>query len=123
MLQSKHFFTSFLLLLSMSLNADSLGSLLFHGNCVTCHFETKDDSAPAIITVRENYLRAFPKKDDFVKAMSEWVIKPNKETSIMLNAVKKYKLMPHLGYEEEVLKDITAYIYETDFTKKHEGHN
>jgi len=54
--------------------------------------------------------------------MSAWVKNPNKKTSIMLGAVKKYELMPYLHYDLESLKEITAYIYETDFAKKHEGH-
>jgi hypothetical protein len=45
-----------------SLEADSLGSLLFHGNCITCHAETEALSAPSVVEFRENYLRAFPQK-------------------------------------------------------------
>jgi len=116
-----HFISIFLLSVS-SLNADSLGSLLFHGNCITCHFETKDVSAPSIVSVRENYLRAFPKKNDFVEYLSKWVTHPNVEGSIMLDAVEKYELMPELGYEESTLKIIAQYIYDTDFTKEHDGH-
>ena len=104
------------------LNAASLGSLLFHGNCITCHNELKDISAPSIISVRENYLRAFPKKEDFADYMSRWVTHPNEEGSLMLDAIKKYELMPLLGYEESTLKIIAEYIYDTDFTKEHEGH-
>ena len=112
-----------LLLLSFAhLNAGSIGSLLFHGNCFTCHNETKDISAPSIISVRENYLRAFPKKEDFVDYMSKWVLTPNAEGSLMLDAIKKYELMPLLGYEESTLRIIAQYIYDTDFTKEHEGH-
>jgi len=122
MLKNKPYLITFLLISTINLNADSLGSLLFHGNCITCHFEKKDDSAPAIITVRENYLRAFPKKDDFVNYLAKWVTHPNAENSIMLDAVKKYELMPELGYDESTLKTIAEYIYDTDFTKEHEGH-
>ena len=111
-----------LLLGTVYLNAASLGSLLFHGNCFTCHNETKDISAPSIINVRENYLRAFPKKEDFVDYMSKWVTTPNAEGSLMLDSIKKYELMPLLGYEESTLKIIAEYIYDTDFTKEHEGH-
>ncbi len=111
-----------LLLSSVYLNAASLGSLLFHGNCITCHHETKDISAPSIISVRENYLRAFPKKENFVEYMSRFVTHPNTESSIMLESIKKYELMPLLGYEESTLKIIAEYIYNTDFTKEHEGH-
>lgn len=111
-----------LLLSSVYLNAASLGSLLFHGNCITCHNETKNISAPSIISVRENYLRAFPKKEDFVEYMSKWVTHPNEEGSLMIDAIKKYKLMPLLGYEKSTLQIIAEYIYVTDFTKEHEGH-
>ena len=106
----------------MNLNAGSIGSLLFHGNCITCHFETTDDSAPSIMRVRENYLRAFPEKKDFVEYMSTWVLNPNTEGSLMLDDIKKYELMPLLGYEESTLEIIAEYIYGTDFTKEHEGH-
>ena len=122
MLKSKLYLITILLLVGVNLNAGSIGSLLFHGNCITCHFETKDDSAPSIMRVRENYLRAFPNKKDFVDYMSKWVSHPNAEGSLMLDAIKKYELMPLLGYEESTLKIITAYIYDTDFTKEHEGH-
>jgi len=111
-----------LVFFSIHLNADSLGALLFHGNCITCHNETKDISAPSMLSVRENYLRAFPKRKDFIEYMSQWVIEPNAETSIMLDAIKKYKLMPLLGYEVTTIEDIAAYIYDTDFSQKHEGH-
>jgi len=112
----------FITLLSFNLAADSLGSLLFHGNCITCHDETKEISAPSIVHVREIYKSAFPKKEDFINYMSKWVMKPDAKTSLMDDAIKKYELMPLLGYEMEVLKDITAFIYDTDFTKEHEGH-
>ncbi len=108
--------------LFLQLSASDYGSLLFHGNCVTCHFESKAVSAPSIIEIREKYLTAFSKKEDFVAYISEWVKHPKEETSIMLDAVKKYELMPYLHYDLETLKEIAAYIYETDFTKEHIGH-
>ena len=72
--------------------------------------------------VRAIYKSAFPKKEDFVEYMSKWVKVPKAETSLMDGAIKKYKLMPLLGYDLSTLKDITEYIYETDFTKKHKNH-
>lgn len=122
MLKNNFFLALSALLLGSSLHADSMGALLFHGNCITCHAETKTLSAPSIIKVRENYLRAFPKKENFVDYMSTWVKHPKKESSIMLEAVEKHELMPELGYDKETLETISAYIYETDFTKKHAGH-
>jgi len=105
-----------------SLEADSLGSLLFHGNCITCHEEVKAVSAPSVMEFRENYLRAFPQKKDFVEYMSKWVEHPDEQKSIMQNAIKKYDLMPELAFEKSTLELISEYIYETDFSKVHEGH-
>ena len=100
------------------LNASDIRALLFHGNCFTCHNEEKHTSAPSINEIKKNYIRAFPLKKDFIDYMSKWVIKPNKETSIMQEAIKKYKLMPELAYELSTLNEITAYIYDTNFSKK-----
>jgi hypothetical protein len=73
--------------------------------------------------IRDKYLSAFSKKEDFVAYMSTWVKEPKEETSLMLDAVQKYELMPSLNYEIDALEDIAAYIYDTDFTKEHKGHS
>ena len=116
----KYFFLS--LVFTLSLNGADMRSLLFHGNCITCHDEHTSISAPSIDEIKENYLRAFPLKEDFVAYMANWVVKPSKETSIMLDAIKKYELMPELGFDESTTRDIASYIYETDFSKEHDGH-
>ena len=102
--------------------ADEMGALLFHGNCTTCHFELQSKSAPAMIEVRKRYMQAFPMKKDFVKYLSEWVHNPSAQKSIMQDAIAKYELMPQLAYEKDVLNDIAAYIYDTDFTQQHAWH-
>ena len=91
------------------------GALLFNGNCITCHNSVKSISAPSMREVKRNYLVAFAKKEEFVKYMTLFVIHPNEDMSIMRDAVQKYKIMPILGYEESVINEIAAYIYETDF--------
>ena len=98
------------------------GSLYFHGNCVACHGENTIISAPSVAEFKEAYLSAFPKKKDFVYYLSTWVHHPNATTTIMHDAVEKYKLMPELGFERSALEEIATYIYETDFSKPHEGH-
>ena len=112
----------FILLYVGNLEASNYGSLLFHGNCVTCHAETKTVSAPSVIAFKEKYITAFPKKEDFVSYMSGWVLHPKEETSIMLEAIEEHELMPELGFDIETLKVISEYIYDTDFNDKHEGH-
>ena len=110
------------LLIGSFLKADNMGSLLFHGNCITCHSETKSISAPSILKIKEHYFKAFSDRDMFIEYMSQWVLLPKKESSIMLHAVDKYSLMPELAFDIETLKSIAAYIYDTDFKKEHSGH-
>ena len=116
----KNFF--FIFCLSISLHATDIRSLLFHGNCITCHDEHTSISAPSTNEIKSHYLKAFPNKEDFVSYMATWILKPQKETSLMLHSIKKYELMPLLGFDEETLRDIAGYIYDTDFSKVHPGH-
>lgn len=110
------------LVLAFTMQANENSSLLLSGNCITCHFETKAVSAPSVVDFKQQYMTAFPIKEDFIKYMSIWVEDPNTESSLMVDSVKKYGLMPKLGFDKETLKSIATYIYETDFTKKHDGH-
>lgn len=97
--------------------AGTYPSLLFHGNCVTCHLLNSSKSAPSIKEVKKAYINAYPKEEDFVKFMSTWVLNPNATTSIMQEAVEKYELMPHLAYDKNVLEEISLYIYTLNFDK------
>ncbi len=106
------------LLLTFSLKADDISSLLFNGNCITCHKESESISAPSIIQIQKRYKDAFSTKKEFVEYMSKWVQHPKKETSLMHDAVKKYGLMPELGFDNATLQEISAYIYETDFATR-----
>ena len=102
-----------ILLLSINLFASSYGELLFNGNCITCHSTNElNKSAPTIIEIQKIYKSSFPLKKDFIHYMSTWVLNPNKETSLMDDAIEKYKLMPMLGYDKETLEEISSYLYE-----------
>ena len=96
----------------------SYSALLFNGNCVTCHKINQSVAAPSILEIQENYKRAYPKKKEFIKSMSQWVLKPKKQTSIMQESINKYELMPELGYQKDVLEIIASYLYDTDFKKE-----
>lgn len=104
-----------ILLVVLNMEASGYNSLLFNGNCVTCHFEKESVSAPSVIELQVRYKDAFPVRDDFIEYMSTWVQYPNAETSIMHDAIKKYELMPELGYDLDTLRSIAEYIYDTDF--------
>ncbi|MEK6659531.1 MAG: cytochrome C [Campylobacterota bacterium] len=111
------FFTVFISFFSICY-ASETGSLLFNGNCLTCHNETKTISAPSVLEFKDRYMKAFKTKEEFVSYMSKWVKNPQEKTSLMHDAIKKHGLMPELGFDMQTLIDISGYIYETDFKKR-----
>ena len=95
------------------LSADD-GKLLFYGNCIACHGELGKPSAPHLAEVKGYYLMKFPKKEEFVENLAKWVFKPNEESALLPDAIKKYKLMPYLSIDLDTLTKIATYIYEND---------
>ena len=108
----------FLSLVITGIYADENGALLFGGNCATCHLQSRTLSAPSIFEIQTRYKSIFADKEAFVLWMSTWIAKPDAITSLMPEAVKKHGLMPELGYDTQALQDISAYIYENNFSKK-----
>ena len=108
----------YILLFGTILMADESASLLFNGNCIACHKETKEESAPSVVEFKKRYKDAFKTKKEFVEYMSKWVANPDEKTSLMDDAIKKHGLMPQLGFDEDTLHEITSYIYDTNFTKR-----
>ena len=106
----------------ITLNASAYQALLFNGNCITCHFENKTVSAPSVQNFKRAYISAFPNKEDFINYMSTWVQHPNAQTTLMHDAIKKHELMPELGFDLDTLRQISEYIYYTDFSKSHKEH-
>lgn len=104
----------FLLILCSNLFADknSYGKLLLDGNCITCHHPTKSISAPSLKIIKQRYHDAFTSKEMFINYMVDWVYKPSKKNSIMLDMIEKYELMPELGYDKDTLEKIANYLYE-----------
>jgi len=104
-----------LIVFLINIYANELGNLLLNGNCTMCHYIDKDKSAPSFIKVKKAYKKAFPKKNDFIKFMKSFILNPTKDKSILSLEVKKYGLMPKIAYDEETIKIIVNYIYETNF--------
>ena len=95
------------------LSADD-GKLLFYGNCIACHGELGKPSAPHLAEVKGYYLMKYPKKEDFVENLAKWVFKPNEESALLPDAIKKYKLMPYISIDLDTLTQIATYIYENN---------
>jgi len=78
--------------------------------CAFCH-ESEGLIAPDMKEIKKIYMEKFPKKDDFIKAMLEFVKNPSKEKALYKKGLEKYTLMPKMPFKEEDLKSVTEYIY------------
>jgi len=102
-----------LLLTIIILNANE-NRTLFFGNCIACHGDFGKRVAPHLSEVKGYYIMKYPKKEDFIKYISLWLLNPNKRNSLLPNAIKEYKLMPYLALDLDTLQKIVTYIYEND---------
>lgn len=95
--------------------ASNMEELLYNGNCQTCHFTNKSISAPSIKFIKRVYKNAFILEKDFVSYMTNFVISPNKNISLMHDMITKYEIMLEIVFEQEVIEDISRYIYRNEF--------
>jgi len=99
----------------------SKGYELMTQKCFICHFQRPDPSrkgqmiAPPMLRVQEHYKPTYPNKADFVKSVIEYIHNPSLENTLMPGAVKKFRLMPKLMYDEKELQLIVEALYDTDF--------
>jgi len=104
----------FLFLLFVATISANENRLLFYGNCIACHGELGKKVAPHLSEVKGYYLLKYPKKEEFVSNMAEWIFAPNEENAQHKEAIKKYKLMPYLSIDLDTLIKIATYIYENN---------
>ncbi len=101
--------------------ADSVGYKLMVQKCYICHFEKPDPTkrdkmiAPPMLRVQEHYKSTYPNKQEFINATISFINNPSKETTLMPGAIKKFKLMPKLIYDDKELLLISETLYDYDF--------
>ncbi len=104
-----------------NIQSDSKGYELMTQKCYMCHFEKPDPSkrdqmiAPPMLKIQEHYKPTYSNKDEFVNAIMAIVKNPSEEKTLMPGAVKKFKLMPKLIYDDIELRLIAETIYDYDF--------
>lgn len=94
---------------------------LMKSKCFICHFPKPDPSkrdqmiAPPMLRVQEHYKPIYPKKEDFVKAIINWVKNPTEEMVEMPGTVREWGIMPKLAYADTDVEKIAAVLYDMDF--------
>lgn len=95
------------------------GFVAFQKNCMSCHATgpTGNTSvAPTIDRVAESYLENNRTFDSFHNAFTQFVESPSKQSSLMLESVDQYGLMPNMNYSAEVVEAVSYYLFYSDRT-------
>ena len=93
---------------------------LFDAKCGVCHIKTRPTDmskmvAPPIMGVMRHVKMKYPKKDEAVKFMVDYVLNHSKEKAVcMPMKIQKFGLMPSQkgAVTEEELKKITSWLYD-----------
>ncbi len=93
---------------------------LFDAKCAMCHSKTmpKDRStlvAPALFGVMRHVKMAYPKKDDAVEFIVDYVLNPTKKKAIcMPQKIQRFGLMPSQkgNISQEELKEVAEWMFD-----------
>jgi cytochrome c1 len=91
---------------------------LLRNQCYICHSinSVSHDSivAPPMPAIKMRYSMRYNTQEQFVAAVTKWVLNPTEDHALMRGAVAQFNVMPKLLYTEEDVKKIAAYIYENE---------
>ena len=97
------------------------GKELLEQKCYICHSVTSkshdDIIAPPMVAVKRRYLRSYNTENEFVEAMTNWVLDPKEENALMYGAVQNFKVMPKQPFNKEEIIKIATYIFNYELEK------
>lgn len=88
--------------------------------CFSCHHPTsRPDNrlAPPLEIAKRNYLASNPDRESFIDAMTTFVMAPTPEQAKLHSDVENFGVMDPLGYSEEQIREVAAFIYDNELTK------
>ncbi|MEJ6558663.1 MAG: cytochrome c [Candidatus Thioglobus sp.] len=101
------------------------GEALYGQLCASCHTPNASVKiAPPIFAVVDHVRQAYPQREDFIAQIIEWVDEPKEEVALMPGAIRKFNLMPKLGYSQNDVKEIAEYLFDKDtvLSKEYKEH-
>ena len=98
--------------LSAPVQAEPNPQELFSQLCSSCHaVQGMPTNAPPIFGVINHVRSAYPERQAFVQRIVDWVAEPDPRDTLMPGAVRRFGLMPKLGYDPEDVRVIAEYLY------------
>lgn len=102
-------------------SADNESIKLLQQHCYACHSvisKSHDEIiAPPMVAVKRRYLRSYVNKNEFVEAMTNWVLDPKEEDALMFGAVQNFNVMPKQPINKEEIIKIATYIFDNELEK------
>jgi len=89
------------------------GKATFDVVCAACHsIDPPHKLAPPMSHVARYYKRHFTTEGEFVDAVVQWVLKPEKERSKMpAHVIENFGIMAAFPLPEEQLREVAKYVY------------
>ncbi|WP_338377879.1 DUF3365 domain-containing protein [uncultured Flavobacterium sp.] len=92
------------------------GKKLMETHCYLCHSPSAKENegriAPPMIAIKARYLMDYDTKEDFVKAISNFVENPTEDNTKMHGAVKKFGVMPKQVFPENAVAQIAYFMFD-----------
>ena len=117
------FMVALLLLAQPSVAQDA--QTTFNALCASCH-STQGGSgiAPPAFGVVSHTKEVYPEREAFVQRVVDWVANPSEDKALMPGAVRKFGVMPKLGYPESQVRAAAEYLFDAGLSapsghKKH----
>lgn len=91
------------------------GLVLLQQKCYACHSITSKSHdeiiAPPMVAVKRRYIMSYASEDEFVNALTKWVLNPEKENALMRGAVQNFNVMPKQPFNKEEIIKIAQFMY------------
>ena len=97
------------------------GLSLLKAKCYACHSVTSKSHdeiiAPPMVAVKRRYKMSYASKEKFIKAITNWVMEPEKENVLMRGAVQQFNIMPKQPFNKEEISLIAKYMFENELER------
>jgi len=93
------------------------GKKLMETNCYLCHNPTTSEAnriAPPMIAIKMRYINSTTTKKKVIGDMQKWIKHPIESNVKMYGAVKRFGMMQSIPYPENVIEQISDYMYDND---------
>lgn len=93
------------------------GMEMLQANCYACHNPNTESHdamlAPPLAGIKNRYKSNYPTRDEFIAAITSFVLMPTEEKALMKGPIKRFGLMPKPALSDSLqIRALVAFIYD-----------